>query len=152
MQTLSDILTPGRTVCRATGGSKKRLFETIARLISEDQQALSYTEVFTQLIARERLGSTGLGKGIAIPHCRIDNCPRPLGSLLTLEEAIDFEAPDGEPVDLLFVLLVPEEAQQVHLDILSHIAGLFRQDAFCQSLRQAEDAAALYATATTWTN
>lgn len=151
MQTLSDILTPARTVCRAPGGSKKRLFETIARLISEDQPALPYPDVFTQLIARERLGSTGLGKGIAIPHCRISNCPRPLGTLLTLEEPIDFEAPDGEPVDLLFVLLVPEEAQQAHLDILAHVAGLFSQATFCEALRRAEDTQGLFDTATSWT-
>jgi PTS system nitrogen regulatory IIA component len=149
--TLTDILTPGRTVCHAAGGSKKRLFETIARLISEDQPALPYPEIFSHLIARERLGSTGLGKGIAIPHCRINHCPRPLGSLLTLEEAIAFDAPDGQPVDLLFVLLVPEEAQQEHLDILAHVAGLFSQDAFCQALRQAGDADALYRAATGWT-
>ncbi|GAB3286526.1 PTS IIA-like nitrogen regulatory protein PtsN [Parahaliea aestuarii] len=150
MQTLTQILSPGRTICRAPGGSKKRLFETIARIISEDQLSLPYAEVFTQLIAREKLGSTGLGQGIAIPHCRIPNCSQPLGTLLSVDEPVDFDAPDNQPVDLLFVLLVPQEAHQEHLDILSHVAGLFSQTEFCQALRAAGDNQALYDIATGW--
>ena len=126
---MKDILTPARTLCRAPGLSKKRLFETIASIISEDQPALVYDEVFSQLIAREKLGSTGLGQGIAIPHCRVDACPEPLGTLVTLEQAIDFDAPDDQPVDLLFALLVPGEAHQQHLDILANVARLFSQQA-----------------------
>jgi PTS system nitrogen regulatory IIA component len=148
MQSLSQILTPGRTVCRAPGGSKKRLLETIARIISEDQPSLPYDDVLDHLIAREKLGSTGLGQGIAIPHCRAGNCTHPLGTLLTLEDPIDFDAPDDKPVDLLFVLLVPEEAHQQHLDILAEIARLFSQTGFCQQLRAAPDHQALYDIAT----
>ena len=103
---LNEILSPERTICNAPGASKKRLFETIARVISDDQPSLVYEEVFAQLIAREKLGSTGLGQGIAIPHCRMDACPEPIGTLVTLEKAIDFDAPDDKPVDLLFALLV----------------------------------------------
>ncbi len=150
MQPLANILTPGRTLCRAPGVSKKRLFETIARMIGDDQLFLPQTEIFGQLIAREKLGSTGLGDGIAIPHCRIENCTHPLGSLVTLESPIDFDAPDGRPVDLLFVLLVPREARQQHLDILAGIAGLFQQADFCQGLRSAQTAAELHSIATTW--
>ena len=152
MHPLNPILTPGRTVCRAPGISKKRLFGTIARIINEEQPALPYDEVFDHLIAREKLGSTGLGQGIAIPHCRVANCTQPLGTLITLEEPIDFDAPDDKPVDLLFVLLVPEEAHQQHLDILADIAGLFSQQAFCDKVRQANDAGALYAAATNWSS
>jgi PTS system nitrogen regulatory IIA component len=144
MQSLSQILTPGRTVCRAPVVSKKRLLETIARIISEDQPSLPYDEVLDHLIAREKLGSTGLGQGTAIPHCRASNCTQPLGVLLTLAEPIDFDAPDDKPVDLLFVLLVPEEAHQQHLDILSEIARLFSQAEFCRRLRAAPDHKALY--------
>ena len=97
-----------------------------------------------QLISREKLGSTGLGQGIAIPHCRSGNCAHPLGTLLTLEEPIDFDAPDDLPVDLLFVLLVPEEADQQHLDILANIARLFSQSDFCEKLRATRDSQALY--------
>lgn len=151
MQDLAHILTPGRTVCHAPGVSKKRLFETIAKIISEDQLSLPYKEVFDHLIAREKLGSTGLGQGIAIPHCRIPNCTQPLGTLVTLLEPIDFDAPDDVPVDLLFVLLVPEEANQQHLDILANIARLFSQADFCQQLRGSHDSLALYELATSRT-
>jgi PTS system nitrogen regulatory IIA component len=144
MHPLNKILTPERTVCRAPGIIKKRLFGTIARIISEEQPALPYDEVFDHLIAREKLGSTGLGQGIAIPHCRVANCTQPLGTLITLEEPIDFDAPDDKPVDLLFVLLVPEEAHQQHLDILANIARLFSQADFCALLRAAPDSQALY--------
>ena len=110
--------------------------------------SLSQEEVFSQLIAREKLGSTGLGNGIAIPHCRVGNCTQPIGTLVTLAEPIDFDAPDDAPVDLLFVLLVPEEAHQQHLDILAGIARLFSQEAFCARLRAAGDSAELFAIAT----
>ena len=147
MQADAAILAPGRTLCHAPGTSKKRLFETIARLISEDQPALPYDDVLDHLIAREKLGSTGLGGGIAIPHCRIGNCDRPLGTLVTVEEAIEFDAPDDRAVDLLFVLLVPEEANQEHLDTLARIARVMSQADFCQQLREAGDSEALYALA-----
>jgi len=147
MQSLSQILTPARTICHAPGSSKKKLFETIAGVLSEDQPSLSYDEVFSQLIAREKLGSTGLGNGIAIPHCRVSSCNQPLGSLVTLREPIDFEAPDDQPVDLLFVLLVPEEAHQQHLELLAGIARLFSREEFCGRLREATDSHSLYETA-----
>ncbi len=150
MQQLAQLLTPGRTLCHASGISRKRLFETIASVIAQDQLSLPGDEIFSQLIAREKLGSTGLGKGIAIPHCRVENCTHPLGTLVTLDQAIDFDAPDGQPVDLLFVLLVPNEAHQLHLDILANVAGLFNQDSFCETLRSAESDEALYELATTW--
>jgi len=148
MNFLTEILSPERTVCRAPGVSKKRLFETIARIISDDRPSLVYEDVFSQLIAREKLGSTGLGQGIAIPHCRIDACPEPLGTLITLEQSIDFDAPDDQPVDLLFALLVPGEAHQQHLDILANVARLFSQASFCQRLRSAGDDRELFEIAT----
>ena len=147
MNFLTDILSPARTVCHAPGASKKRLFETIARIISDDQQSLAYEEVFSQLIAREKLGSTGLGQGIAIPHCRVDACKQPLGTLITLKQPIDFDAPDDQPVDLLFALLVPAEAHQQHLDILASVARLFSQGSYCHELRAARDSDALYRSA-----
>lgn len=152
MQVLSELLSPGRTICRAPGSSKKRLFETLAQVISEDNPGLADADIFAQLLARERLGSTGLGAGIAIPHCRIANCREPIGCLATLEEAIDFDAPDDIPVDILFVLLVPEQAHQEHLDILARIARLFSQSDFCTQLRSANDAGTLFRRATEWTS
>lgn len=148
MQALAKLLTPERTACAAPGISKKRVFESLARIISDDQLSLSYEEVFAHLIGREKLGSTGLGQGIAIPHCRIDNCSQPLGALVTLAEPIDYDSPDGQPVDLIFALLVPQEANQQHLDTLAEIASLFIQPLFCEQLRAAKDASSLFAAAT----
>jgi PTS system nitrogen regulatory IIA component len=144
MPALKQILTPERTLCCAPGISKKRLFETIAKIVSTDQQSLPYDDVLNRLVAREKLGSTGMGRGIAVPHCRVNNCAVPLGTLITLEEPIPFDAPDDLPVDLLFVFLVPEEAHQQHLDILANIATLFSQEDFCQELRAARDNRSLY--------
>lgn len=144
MNALSHILTPARTVCCAPGLSKKRLLETIATIVCEDQLTLPYDEVLDKLIAREKLGSTGLGEGIAIPHCRVGHCAEPLGALITLEEPISFDAPDDKPIDLLFVLLVPEKAHQQHLDILATVARLFSQADFCKRLRTARNDLELY--------
>ena len=148
MQPLTNLLTPERTACQVPGLSKKRLFESLARLISEDQISLSYDEVFGHLFAREKLGSTGLGDGIAIPHCRIGNCSAPIGALLTLADPIDFDSPDNQPVDLVFALLVPEEAHQQHLDTLAGLARLFSQANFCDALRGADDRDILFSIAT----
>lgn len=144
MPYLNQILTPERTVCSVPGVSKKRLFETIAKIVSADQLSLPYDDVLNKLTAREKLGSTGMGNGIAIPHCRVADCTVPIGTLVTLEERIPFDAPDDLPVDLLFVLLVPEEAHQQHLDILANVARLLSQDDFCRELRAARDDRTLY--------
>jgi PTS system nitrogen regulatory IIA component len=133
-----------RTVCRAREGSKKRIFELAALTISADQAYLSQAEVFSALISRERLGSTAMGEGIAIPHCRIANCPEPIGALITLAEPVEFDAPDGGRVDIVFVLLVPEEAHQEHLNILATLAKLFSVEGNRQTLRQALTNEALY--------
>ncbi len=141
---LSSILSPGRTLCGVPGSSKKRILENIASFISEDFPALNANQIFEHLISREKLGSTGLGNGIAIPHCRIKDCNRIIGSLIRLDEAVDFDAMDGVPVDLLFVLLVPEEVQNEHLEVLAKLAEMFSDPDFCKQLRQAKTNDALY--------
>ncbi len=150
MDTLSQILTPGRTLCRAPASSPKRLFQLIANLVSEDKLFLQEADVFNRLLAREKLGSTGLGSGIAIPHCRVEHCTHALGTLITLEQPLDFGAPDDQPVDLVCALLVPEDANQQHLDLLAGLARLFQQAEFCAALRRTTDAGALFRVATTW--
>ena len=109
---LEALLTRDLTLCRTVGISKKRLFETAA-LVARQRSELQENEIYNSLLAREKLGSTALGQGIAIPHCRISDCDSAVVALMTLDEGIDFDAPDGEPVDILFLLLVPEEAQQI---------------------------------------
>ncbi|MBO6226172.1 MAG: PTS IIA-like nitrogen regulatory protein PtsN [Shewanella sp.] len=143
---LEHILTPARSQVNVPGGSKNRVLEYIAHLIATDQPQIDEDTLFESLVAREKLGSTGFGDGIAIPHCRLIGCTAPISAVLHLETAIDFDAIDGEPVDLLFVLLVPEEATDEHLELLRQIAGIFEQDDVRERLRNAPDSNALYQT------
>ncbi len=125
------------------GCSKKRILEYIAHLIANDVQGIDEDVLFESLVAREKLGSTGFGNGIAIPHCRLIGCTTPISAVLHLETAIDFDAIDGEPVDLLFVLLVPEQATDQHLELLRQIASIFEQDDVRERLRNAATGADL---------
>ena len=139
-----ELLTQDRTVHSVEGVSKKRLLDRIATLVADSCKSMSAQEVFDSLVARERLGSTGIGEGIAIPHCRLPGCDKPVGMLLRLEEPIDFESIDGKPVDLVFVLLVPESNPEQHLKTLSHLAALFNEASYRQRLRNSTDAESLY--------
>lgn len=141
---IQSILTPQRTLSHLSAGSKKKVLESIADLISADIPSLSSEELFCALNAREKLGSTGLGNGIAIPHCRLKSCTDVLGSLVALQEPVEFEALDNKPVDLLFVLIVPEEASDEHLRTLAMLAERFSQQNFCNRLRDADGSEALY--------
>ncbi|WP_110685343.1 PTS IIA-like nitrogen regulatory protein PtsN [Salinicola aestuarinus] len=142
--TLETILPPERTLFEVTGGSKKRVLEFFSTFIAQNTPSLDSQEVFSRLIGRERLGSTGIGNGVAIPHARSPHCKSPLAGFMRLEDAIDFDAIDGEAVDLVFVLLVPEEADDAHLSLLAEVAGIMSQASVRQALRQAESQRALY--------
>lgn len=150
MTDIKAILTPSRSRSQVPGNSKKRIFEEVADLLVVDQPGLDAADIITSLLAREKLGSTGLGRGIAIPHCRLEGCEQPLGVLMSLATPIDFDAPDDEPVDLLCVLVVPGEAHQEHLEILATLAGLFRQDALCNALRACDSGEQLFNVIADW--
>ncbi|MEQ5801709.1 PTS IIA-like nitrogen regulatory protein PtsN [Halomonas sp. H10-9-1] len=124
MSSLETILPPERTLFDVPGGSKKRVLEFFSTFIAQNTPSLDSQEVFARLIARERLGSTGIGNGVAIPHARSPHCKEPVAAFLRLAEPVDFDAIDGEPVDLVFVLLVPEEADAAHLALLAEVAGI----------------------------
>lgn len=141
---LEHILTPARCKVNVQGGSKKRVLEYIAQLITADLPDIDENTLLESLVAREKLGSTGFGNGIAIPHCRLIGCTEPISAVLHLATAVDFDAIDDEPVDLLFVLLVPEQATDEHLELLRQIASIFEQDDTRERLRNAPDSAALY--------
>ncbi|SDI12205.1 PTS IIA-like nitrogen-regulatory protein PtsN [Pseudomonas flavescens] len=143
---LENILTPGRSLVNVPGGSKKRVLEQIAAVIARDLPDLDGQTIYESLIAREKLGSTGFGNGIAIPHCRLSGCSSPVSALLKLDAAVDFDAIDGAPVDLLFVLLVPEAATDEHLELLRQIASMFDREDVRERLRQAHDSDSLYQT------
>jgi nitrogen PTS system EIIA component len=139
-----ELLAPERTHFNIEGVSKKRLLDQAARLAAEACPELSEQQVFEALVARERLGSTGIGEGIAIPHCRMASCNAPIGLLLQLSQPIDFESIDNKPVDLVFVLLVPEHNPEQHLKTLSHLAALFNEDRYRQQLRSASSSEELF--------
>jgi len=141
---IDTILSPGRTLCKIEGVSKKRALEILANTIAEDLPEIDADDLFRRLIARERLGSTGIGHGIAIPHCRVSNCTQTLGALISLKDPIDFDAIDNEPVDLLFAMLVPEDADSEHLQTLASLASLLNKPEYCEGLRRADSDQALY--------
>ena len=141
---LAQILNPELTFCAESGTSKKKVFETVSSLIGSQRTEMDASEVYNNLLAREKLGSTAFGNGIAIPHCRLSTCESAVVALMTLESPVDFDAADGHPVDILFVLLVPEEATQEHLDVLAGLAGLLGNAEFRDSLRAADNSEALY--------
>ena len=141
---ISDILTPERTFADLKWASKKRTLESISHLLGDQIATLDGKELFNALINREKLGSTGFGDGIAIPHCRLANCPKVTGALVRLATAVDFDAIDQQPVDLLFVLLVPLQATDEHLQILATLATSFGKPEFRSNLREAADARAMY--------
>lgn len=141
---IEAIITPSRTLCGIEGISKKRALEILATTIAEDVPAIDADDLFRRLIARERLGSTGIGHGIAIPHCRVGNCEETLGALITLKEPIDFDAIDAEPVDVLFAMLVPEHAHDEHLQTLASLASVLNNASYRDSLRQANTDQDLY--------
>lgn len=150
MNVIADLLSPQRSLCQIQGSSKKRLLELVADVLGSEQEEFHPTELVAGMLAREKLGSTALGDGIAIPHCRLNDCEAPSGVLMTLSSGTDFDAPDGEHVDLLFALVVPLEATQDHLNLLADLARLFAQDTFCEALRACRTSEALYTTAINW--
>lgn len=141
---LEQILTPGRSLVDVPGGSKKRVLEQIANLVARELPDLDSQDIFESLVAREKLGSTGFGNGIAIPHCRLPGCTAPISAVLRLDAPVDFDAIDGAPVDLLFVLLVPEAATDEHLELLRQIASMLDRTEVRDRLRQTQSSDSLY--------
>ena len=136
MKPLSRLLPPENILLDFQATSKKRVFEHIG-LLFENNQGIGQRVVFDSLLARERLGSTGLGQGIAIPHGRIEGLRAPQGAFIRLALPVPFESPDGLPVSMLFALLVPEQAAEQHLQILAELAGLFSDRARREALQAA---------------
>jgi PTS system nitrogen regulatory IIA component len=122
--------------------SKKRVFERAAEAMGATL-GLSSETVYRALLAREKLGSTAIGEGIAIPHCRINECSEAAGCLVTLQEPIDYGSADGNGVDVIFVLLVPEEATEAHLKLLAALARSFSSAEVRDRVRQTQDPEAL---------
>ena len=149
MNLIAPLLPPSNVVVDLEASSKKRVFEQ-AGLLFENNQGIARSTVFDSLFARERLGSTGLGQGIAIPHGRIKGLKDAIGGFFRLNTPVQFDAPDGNPVNLLFVLLVPEQANEHHLQLLSELAQMFSDPEFREALLEAEGAEDIHNLFTGW--
>ena len=149
MNLIAKLLPPSNIVLDLDVTSKKRLFEQVG-LLFENNQGVARSLVFDSLFARERLGSTGLGQGVAIPHGRIKGLKEAVGAFVRLAIPVPFDAPDGKSVNLVFVLLVPEQATEQHLQILSELAQLFSDRDLRERLATDKDASSLHQTITAW--
>lgn len=148
---LLDILSRERVLCGAQAASKKRALELASKLVAETLTSLpGQGEVFDSLIARERLGSTGLGRGVAIPHGRLAALKEPFLAIVQLAQPVDYDASDREPVDLIFALLVPKDATEEHLQILAQIAEMLHDAALRDALRTAPSPQELVALVEHW--
>lgn len=147
---ISQLLSPERVVIGADVSSKKRLLEQLADLLVSDDAALETTEVFNSLLARERLGATALGHGVALPHGRLCGLNGTLAAFIHAQQGVDFDAPDGRGVDLVFALAVPEQAADEHLQLLAQLAGLCRDPAQREALRAARSSDELIAVISRW--
>lgn len=149
MTQISRLLPQANVLLDLEASSKKRVFEQ-AGLLFENNHGIERAKVFDSLFMRERLGSTGLGQGVAIPHGRIKGLKEAIAAFVRLAEPVAFDAPDGRPVNLLVFLLVPEQASQQHLDLLSELAQMLSDKAFRERLSTAPDAATLHSLLATW--
>ena len=149
MNFIGKTLTASRVALDVDLTSKKRLFEQIG-LMFENENQIARAHVFDALFAREKLGSTGLGFQVAIPHGRIKNLRETVAVFVRAKEGIPFDAPDGEPVRLVFAMLVPEHATEQHLNMLSELAQLFSDADLRDALLREKDAAAIHKLLTEW--
>ena len=149
MSLIPQLLPPTNVVVDLDASSKKRVFEQVG-LVFENNHQIARSQVFESLFAREKLGSTGLGQGVAIPHGRIKGVKEAVGALVRTKNPIPFDAPDSQPVGLIFVLLVPDRATDVHLQILSELAQMFSDKAFRERMQAVASAEELHKLILDW--
>jgi len=149
MNLLARLLPVNHVLLGLDVSSKKRLFEQIG-LLFENSRQIPRARVFDSLFEREKLGSTGLGYGVAIPHGRIRTLKEPVCAFVRTQAPIPFESPDGQPVSLVFALLVPEHATEAHLEILSELAQMFSDPDLRERLTQVRDIQAAHRLITEW--
>ena len=140
----SNLININQILLNCEAGSKKKSLEIISQLVSDNFSEFTTNEILDSLIQRERLGSTGIGHGVALPHGRLQNCTEAIGVFISLHEGIDFDAIDREPVRLLFALLVPEDSTEEHLEILAKLAEFFRQEKNRKALEHATSSETVY--------
>lgn len=149
MNLIAKLLPESNVIIDLEVSSKKRVFEQVG-LMFENNNNIARSQVFDSLFAREKLGSTGLGQGIAIPHGRIKNLKDAIGAVVRTRQPIPFDAPDAQNVSIVFVLLVPDRATDMHLQILSELAQMFSDKPFREQLLAAPTSAELHRLITQW--
>jgi len=140
---ISQILSPEATICSLELTSKKKILEKVSQIMAESIDGSSQ-DIFESLLARERLGTTALGNGIAIPHGRIDSCSQATAVFILLDKAVDYDAVDGQDVDIIFAILVPEQADAQQLKYLAEIAKVLSEPSLVSQIRHAHCGDALY--------
>lgn len=140
----SNLINIDQILLNSEASSKKKAIEIISQLVNDSFPEYSANEIFDSLICRERLGSTGIGHGVALPHGRLQNCIEPVGIFVTLTEGIDFDAIDRKPVSILFALLVPQDSTEEHLKILARLARFFHQEENRKTLENATSVESVY--------
>ena len=141
---ISEILEPGRVLGNVDARSKKRALEILSELLGHAGEECVASNIFENLVQREKLGCTALGRGVALPHGRSPGLDRPAAAFVKLHEPVDFDAPDGEPVDLIFGLLLPEEATESQTETLSDVTRLMADATLRGELREATSSSTLY--------
>ncbi|OGA49403.1 MAG: PTS IIA-like nitrogen-regulatory protein PtsN [Betaproteobacteria bacterium RIFCSPLOWO2_12_FULL_62_13] len=149
MNLIAPLLPVSNVMLDLDVSSKKRVFEQVG-LLFENSQHIARSQVFDSLFAREKLGSTGLGQGVAIPHGRIKGLKEAIGALVRMKQPIPFDAPDGQNVNLIFALLVPDRATDLHLQILSELAQMFSDKPFRERLLGAQSTVELHQLVSEW--
>ncbi|MDN5870452.1 MAG: PTS IIA-like nitrogen regulatory protein PtsN [Nitrococcus sp.] len=139
-----NLLVPERIRCGVHVTSKKHCLEVLGALLAQAEDEPMDRTILEHLMGRERLGSTGLGKGVALPHARVDGIDEARSALIKLDQPVDFDAIDKQPVDLLFALIVPKHFTDEHLRILAALAELFSDHAFCERLRASQTSEEIY--------
>jgi nitrogen PTS system EIIA component len=149
MNLIAKLLPASNVVLDLDVASKKRVFEQVG-LLFENNHNIARSQVFDSLFAREKLGSTGLGQGVAIPHGRVKGLRDAAAAFVKMQNPIPFDAPDGLPVNFIFVLLVPERATDLHLQLLGELAQMFSDKTFRDKLQGTDDPAAIHKLFTDW--
>ncbi|MBE9527508.1 MAG: PTS sugar transporter subunit IIA [Proteobacteria bacterium] len=140
----SNLIKIDQIQINVNANSKKKALETISQIISDCYPQYPSNKVFETLVERERLGSTGIGHGVALPHGRLSNCKEAIGIFITLTDGVDFNSVDRKKVKFIFALLVPEDSTQEHLEILSKLAQFFRQEDNLQAIEKSTSIETIY--------
>jgi PTS system nitrogen regulatory IIA component len=141
---LDQLIKPDSVLCNAQARSKKHCLEILSELLARKTPEIGSEQVFENLIKRERLGCTGLDKGVAFPHCRVEGLDATIGAMILLSEPVDFDAPDAEPVDLVFGLIVPDKVDSSHSESIRLVTSILGDEGLRARLRSAKSSSDLY--------